>query len=107
VLLLFLSVVLVVAPLGRAAVAIFSFHERTCAVVNGKMGCWGDGWAGTLGDGKTSNFGLQPGDMTSLKPISFFSGSLVVSQVSSNAQYAHTCVLFTTSQVRKEREKKK
>lgn len=86
---------------GRVgAVSVIAGYLRTCAVVQGKVGCWGYGQYGNLGRGDTLDWGSATGQMTTLLPIPFSSQTLIVDQISTSlAGYDHTCVLFTNKQV--------
>jgi len=81
--------------LGRKAVAISAGGAHTCALLdNGRVRCWGSGFAGELGYGSTNDVGDNE-TPASVGPVAL--GGKAVA-ISAGAQ--HTCALLTSGRVR-------
>ncbi|MCB9373666.1 MAG: hypothetical protein H6518_12980 [Microthrixaceae bacterium] len=61
---------------GRTAIAITAAGVHTCALLDdGRVKCWGSGFAGRLGSGGTANLGDGPGEMgDALAPVDLGTG---------------------------------
>jgi alpha-tubulin suppressor-like RCC1 family protein len=72
-------------------------YYHTCALLYGRVKCWGHNEYGQLGLGHTENIGNQPGDMANLPYVEFGTRESVV-QVSAGGY--HTCALFESGRVK-------
>ena len=73
------------------AVSITAGNSHTCALLNtGAVNCWGENWAGQLGNGTTTDSSVPV-------PVGAFTGG--VTAVSITAGNQHTCALLNTGAV--------
>ncbi|MFN3199957.1 MAG: thrombospondin type 3 repeat-containing protein [Bradymonadia bacterium] len=84
--------------LGQAATQVSVGDHHTCAVLaDGSAKCWGYNGYGQLGQGNSTQYGDNPGEMASLTPISLGAGR-TVTQIGAG-QY-HTCALLDNGRVK-------
>ena len=84
---------------GVKAKAISSGSYHTCALLtDGKVKCWGQGWAGMLGQGNTDTLGDEPDEMgDKLKPIDLGTGRTAKAIA---AGLTHNCALLDNDTVK-------
>jgi alpha-tubulin suppressor-like RCC1 family protein len=77
---------------------ILAGMQRTCVMINGRVGCWGNGGDGALGLQSTTNFGGLAGDMAKLKPIAFAAPAHFATSITMGLELsAHTCAMLSYS----------
>ncbi|MCB1017084.1 MAG: carboxypeptidase regulatory-like domain-containing protein [Acidimicrobiales bacterium] len=84
---------------GRTAIAITAAGVHTCALLDdGRVKCWGSGFAGRLGSGGTANLGDGPGEMgDALAPVDLGTGRTATALT---AGRDHTCALLDDGSVK-------
>jgi alpha-tubulin suppressor-like RCC1 family protein len=84
---------------GRTARALSAGDDHVCAILgDGALVCWGGAGNGRLGSGGTSNIGDGTNEMgTKLAAVSLGSSSTAIAV---SAGQAHTCVVFTSTEVK-------
>jgi alpha-tubulin suppressor-like RCC1 family protein len=82
--------------LGEKALQVSAGQSYTCALLKaGDVKCWGNGWAGKLGQDSYKTLGNKPGDMTKLNAIHLGKRAMQVS-----AGENHTCALLEDGEVK-------
>jgi alpha-tubulin suppressor-like RCC1 family protein len=84
---------------GLTARALSAGDDHVCAILgDGALVCWGGAGNGRLGSGGTSNIGDGTNEMgTKLAAVSLGSSSTAIAV---SAGQAHTCVVFTSTEVK-------
>jgi hypothetical protein len=84
---------------GLTARAISAGDDHVCAILDdGALKCWGSAGNGRLGSGGTSNIGDGTNEMgTNLAAVSLGSSGTAIAV---SAGQAHTCVVFTSTEVK-------
>ncbi len=72
-------------------------YYHTCALIHGRVKCWGHNEFGQLGLGHTENIGDEPGEIANLAYLDFGTDERVV-QISAGGY--HTCALFQSGRVK-------
>ncbi|WII71665.1 hypothetical protein QJS83_14445 [Bdellovibrio sp. 22V] len=83
---------------GRTAIDIATGSYFTCAVLdNGDVKCWGDNWAGQLGQNDIANRGGTVGSMAALSAVNLGAGRTAKMIT---AGYDHVCAILDTDDIK-------
>ncbi|KAG2497960.1 hypothetical protein HYH03_004221 [Edaphochlamys debaryana] len=81
-------------PVAENVASLVAGRQHTCALVAGRIKCWGDNVFGQLGLGDIDNRGDEPGEMGPGLPWADLGPDLVADAVVANHRRAGTCALF-------------